>query len=105
MLFKISAIGDPHFKITNTEAVRECIDKILKIVRKEKLNFTVLLGDLLDDHEKIHTNPLNLVVDFVEKLSQYVKVFIVVGNHDMINHDQFLTKNHWMNFLIVKPHE
>ena len=99
MDLKSICIGDPHIKITNTEEIDECVKKILEIVNKYELDFIVVLGDLLHDHEKLHTIALNKAVNFVKKLSEKVLTFVLVGNHDMINHDQFLTKNHWMNSM------
>ena len=32
-------------------------------------------------------------------MSEITMTYILVGNHDMINNQQFLTDNHWMNGL------
>jgi DNA repair exonuclease SbcCD nuclease subunit len=59
----------------------------------------VILGDLLDTHERIHTIPMNRAYEFINKMRNVIKTFVLVGNHDMINHEQFLTNNHWLNAL------
>lgn len=96
---KIIAVGDPHFKIDNIEDVDLFIEKIIKLVEIEKPNYVVVLGDLLHTHERLHTTPLNKAYEFIHKLKELSKVIILVGNHDMISNQQFLTTNHWMNGL------
>ena len=76
-------IGDQHFKINNIPEVDEYINKIEIIVKNKKPDFIVLLGDMLDQHEKIHTVPLNKAFEFIDKMRNIAKTFILVGNHDM----------------------
>ena len=59
----------------------------------------MILGDLLHHHERIHALSLNKAYEFIDKLRKEAFTYILVGNHDMINNQQFLTKNHWMNGL------
>lgn len=102
------AIGDPHFQVTN---VRECellIQRVELLIRTMKPTFVVVLGDTLHTHEKIHVSPLNVVYKFFTMLSELVQTFVLIGNHDMINHSQFLTDQHcfnafkrWPNLTIV----
>lgn len=90
-------IGDPHFQTTNLIEVDIFIDKILEILESQIIDFIVVLGDVLHTHEKVHTTALNKAYEFVEKISKYAKTYILVGNHDYENNQQFLTTNHWMN--------
>ena len=32
-------------------------------------------------------------------MSNITKTIVIVGNHDLINNQQFLTQNHWMNAM------
>lgn len=92
-------IGDPHFKITNLEIVDVFIYQCLNIVKETKPKFIVVGGDLLHTHERLHTTPFNKACKFIKDLSLLSKVFVLVGNHDYENNQQFLTNKHWLNPL------
>lgn len=96
-MVKAVIIGDPHFRIDNIQEVDMFIERISALVSEEEPDFVVCLGDLLHTHERLHTIALNKAYEFVQKLSSICKIFILVGNHDYIQNQQFLTKNHWMN--------
>lgn len=96
---KILFIGDPHFKIKNVECIPLFTSKILNIVAKSKLDFVVVAGDLLDNHDRVDVEPLNLAIEFINSLRLLIKTFVLVGNHDYKNNQQFLTNHHWMNVL------
>jgi len=98
-MISIAAIGDPHFKTTNMEIVNLFIDKVISLISEKSPDIIIILGDLLHEHERLHTTPLNKAYEFIEKLRSIAPVYILVGNHDMINNRQFLTPNHWMNGL------
>jgi DNA repair exonuclease SbcCD nuclease subunit len=91
------AIGDPHFQVSNAPDCEMLIERIRMLVDHNKPDFVVVLGDTLHLHEKIHVTPLNLVTKFFTMLTERVKTFVLIGNHDMINHSQFLTENHGFN--------
>ena len=92
-------IGDQHFKVNNIEEVDIFIFKLIELVEEKKPDFVVLLGDLLDTHERIHTIPLNRAYLLIDKIRNISKTFILVGNHDYINNQQYQTDNHWLNGL------
>jgi DNA repair exonuclease SbcCD nuclease subunit len=94
---KILFIGDPHFKIKNVEYIPLFISKITTIVESNTLDFVVIAGDVLDNHDRVDVEPLNLAINFILQVSQKIKTFILVGNHDYKNNQQFLTDHHWMN--------
>lgn len=91
------AIGDPHFQVNNVKQVVEFIDKVVNVVIEKKPTFVVVLGDLLHTHERVHTTPLNLATQFIERLSKQCKTFLIVGNHDYCNNQQFLSDSHPFN--------
>ncbi len=97
--FKILTIGDCHFKTNNIPECEEYIVKVIDIIKEKELDFIVMLGDLLDTHNIIDTVPLNKMYSFIKKLRDITKVFILVGNHDLVNNQEFLTDEHWMNGL------
>lgn len=92
-------IGDQHFKIDNITEVDLFVEKITKLAEEKKPDLIILAGDLLDSHERLHTIPLNKAYDFINKMRNISETYVLVGNHDMINHIQFLSTNHWLNGL------
>ena len=94
-------IGDPHFQVSNIKEVDNFIDKLCKMLEEIKgdLSLIIVAGDLLHNHEKLHTTALNKSYEFLDKLRKICKTYVLVGNHDMINNQQFLTENHWMNSI------
>ena len=98
-MLKIIAIGDVHFKCSNIPEVDLFIYKITELVKEKKPDIIVIMGDVLDTHERIHTIPLNKAYEFIDNMRIHTKVYILVGNHDMCSNQEFLTENHWMNGL------
>ena len=96
-MVKVIFIGDQHFKTNNIEEVDIFIKKITKLTKDSKPDFIVLAGDLLDRHEKLHTIPLNKASNFINNMRLIAPTFVLVGNHDFIGNQEFLTENHWLN--------
>ena len=94
---QILFIGDIHIKFNNLKEVETLENKILKL--KQHITFIVIAGDVLDTHEKINTQLLNKAYNFIQTCRRKAPVYVLVGNHDYINNQQFLTSNHWMNGL------
>jgi DNA repair exonuclease SbcCD nuclease subunit len=92
-------IGDQHFKVNNVPEVDLFIERMEKITREKDPHFIVLLGDLLDQHEKIHSVPLNKAYEFIDKMRKIAPTYVLVGNHDMLSNQVFLKPDHWLNAL------
>jgi len=92
-------IGDPHFQVSNIEEVEIFVTRITDLVTERKPDIVVIGGDLLHTHERLHTIALNKAYDFVDKMRKITKTYVLVGNHDYIQNQQFLTDNHWMNAM------
>lgn len=99
IICKTLFIGDPHFKINNVEYIPLFVTKIMNIVKSNHLDFIVIAGDVLHNHDKVDVEPLNLAISFIDSLRKQVKTFVLVGNHDYKNNQQFLTNHHWMNAI------
>jgi DNA repair exonuclease SbcCD nuclease subunit len=97
------AIGDPHFQAINVEEIKLYIKKVKAAVIEHSPTFIVILGDLLHTHEKIHETPLNLATLFISGLAKLCPVFLIIGNHDYCNNQQFLTSKHAFNAFKNKP--
>jgi DNA repair exonuclease SbcCD nuclease subunit len=90
-------IGDPHFQVTNIPEVNMFIARLLDLIVEKDPDYIICLGDLLHTHERLHTTALNKAYEFIDKIRAIKPVYVLVGNHDMTNNQQFLTQNHWMN--------
>ena len=87
-------IGDVHIKFSNLNDLDKLESKMLQM---KDISFIVVAGDILDTHEKIHTQLMNRAYKLIKNLRTVAPVYVLVGNHDYINNQQFLTDNHWMN--------
>lgn len=105
---KALVVGDLHFKNSNILECERFSDYVVGVAEKYKPSFIVLLGDLLHYHGLIHVPAHNILINFIERLSEISETYVIMGNHDLINHSQFLTDNHifnplkkWKNVTIV----
>ena len=91
----ILLIGDPHFKVSNSLETEQLYNETKNYLEKTKdLDFIVVLGDILDTHEKIHVQPFCKSIDFIKMLASYKKTYIIIGNHDRINNNVYMTEEH-----------
>lgn len=91
---KILLIGDPHFKVTNALESDQFIEEIYKLVKKIKYDKIIILGDILDTHEKVHIQTLCRAIQFMVGLSDISPTYALIGNHDRVNNDVYLTSEH-----------
>jgi DNA repair exonuclease SbcCD nuclease subunit len=94
---RILFIGDPHIKTDNHDEINILLLQLESICEEQKVDRIIIGGDLMHYHERIFTQALNKTLEFVTRLSLKCPVDILVGNHDMINNQQFLNSNHWLN--------
>lgn len=101
-------VGDLHFKDKKEYEAEEFTEKLVAIAKKYKPTFTVLLGDILHTHETVKTLIHNVAEKLFGLLSDIAPLYVLIGNHDYINGQQFLTKNHifgpfkrWKNVYII----
>ena len=93
---KILLIGDPHFKTSNSLESQQFIDEVRNYLEKNRdsLDFIVVLGDILDTHEKVHVQPLCRANLFIKLLYSLKKTYVLIGNHDRINNNVYMTDEH-----------
>lgn len=92
---RILLIGDPHYKVSNRRETSEFEKSVFENLESlTDLDFIVVLGDILDTHEKIHIQPLCRAVDFIIKLSKVAKTYLLIGNHDRINNNVYMSPEH-----------
>lgn len=96
-------IGDPHFRVDNIPESQKFIDQvkisITKLLEESRLDYVIILGDVLHTHEKIHTLALNMAIKFFDICRSLVKTYVLVGNHDATSNTIFLESTHWMNVI------
>lgn len=101
-------IGDPHFTGKSDDPGIEFIEKAIAVAQKKKPTFIVILGDVLDTHDEAKQQAYKLAEKLIDGLSAVATTYVLMGNHDLINHHQFLTDNHffgpfkkWPNVEII----
>jgi DNA repair exonuclease SbcCD nuclease subunit len=92
-------IGDPHIQVSNIPEVDLFMEKIINLATEKNPDIIIIAGDLLHTHERLHTIALNKAYELVNNMRLISKTYVLVGNHDYIQNQQFLTENHWMNGL------
>jgi DNA repair exonuclease SbcCD nuclease subunit len=98
-MIKVIVVGDPHFKTDNGEESSIFVERLEKLIIAENPDMCVILGDVLHTHERLHTTPYNDACDFIRRVRDLTPTYVLVGNHDQINNQQYLNSNHWMNPL------
>lgn len=97
---KILAIGDPHFQNNNKIETDIMFDSIQNLLNSTNFDFVVVLGDILHSHDKISLEPLDRSIKFLKMIqSLSKKLYIIIGNHDRCNNQDFLTDKHPFNSL------
>lgn len=91
---KIVCIGDPHFKVSNRTDMKIFMQECYSTVEKNKPDFIIVMGDVLDRHENIHVHALMDASQFLIQLSKFAKTYVLIGNHDRPNNSNFLTDEH-----------
>ena len=106
---RIFTIGDPHFKESNPGQTKSMTKRIVEIARERKPDLIICLGDVLDRHAKLHTDPLCEAIDFFRQLSEIAHLCILIGNHDRRTNTDFLSDRHpftavkyWKNVTIAE---
>ena len=97
---KICVIGDCHFKHDNKLETDMMHSQIINILKNDNFDFVVILGDTLHKHEKIDMFPLDRAIKFLKDIKNVSnKLYLLIGNHDRPNNNDFLTDKHPFNSL------
>ena len=108
---RILCFGDTHFCIKNIEMTRALHEKLMQLIPSLSIDFIVILGDFFDNKKITETYAMIEAKKFIYDLSVVLnkKVFMLVGNHDIINeteppkedcHTLVLFKG-WLNVTVV----
>lgn len=92
---------DIHIKPDNIHQVDLLYPKLKKIIRMKSIDNIIILGDILHSHERLNVQCLNRACKLIRDLEILIEgnVYLLVGNHDMIDSSQYLSNQHWMMSL------
>lgn len=96
---KILVIGDTHFKEGNSNSTNIMYRSIESMLDDDSFDLIVLLGDIYHDHNIMRVGVNRRVCDFILMLCSHVRVFILVGNHDIRNNSCYLPEEHTLYHL------
>jgi len=89
----VVVVGDIHMKKNNSTISDLVIHKITEHITKTQPDFVVLLGDVLDNHEKIDMKTQNRAIRFIRHIASICPIIVIIGNHDRPNSSTFLTED------------
>lgn len=96
---KVLAIGDPHCKISTIGEILKLKSECVRLIKEHEPELVVVLGDLHDTFEKAHVLAFNAMIDLLRTLASYSITVYVIGNHDLVNNQEFLSDNHFFQAL------
>jgi predicted phosphodiesterase len=107
-MIKALVIGDPHFRVNNTNDTDIMSSNIINIAKQQQPDFIVVLGDILNEHEKLNVTPLINAINFLKQCQDIAPLYVLIGNHDRPNNQDFLSSIHpftalkyWDNTTII----
>jgi DNA repair exonuclease SbcCD nuclease subunit len=106
----ILCIGDPHFKPGNSAQTDKLHTETLRLITENHPKFIVIMGDILDSHEKIEMHTFYRAVKYLKDCASKCLTFVLIGNHDRPNNKDFLSEYHPFQlgrvdnlFIVSKP--
>jgi DNA repair exonuclease SbcCD nuclease subunit len=94
-LSSIFVVGDIHFQKDAFVQGEELIEKMIEVAKDASPSMIVLLGDILDNHETVRNSQYKQAERLIDELRVIAPVYVLIGNHDLINQSQFLTDAHF----------
>ena len=75
------------------------MERMINLATEREPDLIIIAGDLLHTHERLHTLALNKAYEMVYVMRLIARTYVLVGNHDYIQNQQFLTSNYCMTSL------
>lgn len=94
---KILSIGDIHLKNSSLPDFPFLEGELGRIIEESQPDVIVLHGDLFNDFEKMSLPVWNTALRLIGYLADLADVYILVGNHDMLNASAYCTDHHYLN--------
>lgn len=92
---KFHAIGDVHISDRHLPLTQEALAGTLKLVeKKQDVDILVVMGDVFDRHDNIKLSHQRMAIDFIKKLAEKKPTIVLVGNHDRVNNQDFMSDIH-----------
>jgi len=98
-IVRILVIGDPHFDLKSLSIVDTFVRQTVDLVKSNKPDVVVILGDVLHTHEKARIECHQRAVAWFKELASYSHTVVMIGNHDRANNSVFLTNEHFFTGL------
>lgn len=95
---KALVFTDIHIKPDNLSQIDLLVLKLRKLIKQHHIDTIIILGDILHTHERVHTQCMLKACEMILVLNRSIEgnIYIVVGNHDMIDSMQYLSDHHWL---------
>lgn len=84
-------IGDPHLLESDIPRSRLLVNECLRVANEKLPNYIVILGDVLDRHNRYDSESFHLMCDFLRDCAKIASTYVIVGNHDRPNNSDFLS--------------
>lgn len=96
---KLLIVGDLHYTTGNRIDTAAVETAVFALIEQHKPQQVVLLGDILDTHERYHTDPHGDSINFLKQLRAALKAYggqlaVLIGNHDRPNNSDYLSGRH-----------
>ena len=91
---RMIVIGDIHIKNKHHERSIALVDDIINNVKTDKPDSVMLLGDVLDGADIIHSNCLLQLSRLLIEISSVCPVYVIMGNHDASTPHIEMPENH-----------
>lgn len=91
---RILVIGDLHFCERSASIIKPMTEGILKVLKEERPNHVVFLGDSLDGFRKVDTVYQTQAVNFFAECSKLCPCTLLIGNHDIESKNLFMSPMH-----------
>lgn len=98
-MFKVIAIGDPHFRTKYIQVIEKFAEQTLEHIERVKPDLVVVLGDTLHHHEKTDSECHTRAVKWFMAISKLTKLVVLIGNHDRRNNSDFQSDVHFFTGL------
>lgn len=91
---KVLAVGDMHIKSSTREIMATARESLVKLAVTSLPDYIILLGDQLDGHSIMKLSCVSALTTLIEALVDVAPVIMLVGNHDMLNNQQYCSSEH-----------
>lgn len=87
MEFKFAHIADIHAKDSDWDEIQRCLDNTYRICQEQKINFTIIAGDLYDHKLWSHSESFRETVSWIIRMATLGPVYLIYGtpSHDTLN--------------------